>query len=904
MDEKIKNKHKHFSQKRVEGIPDFATKPVRALHAKIAIIYILLGFAWIKFSDAALFAVVSDHELLTSLQTMKGWLFVLFTGFFLFLLLKSSISLIEKTRLSLIQFQSRFQYHLRLEECLARLSSALVAEKDADIVALLGILGQALNTDRAFIILVTEDIQKVICFHEWVSPGNKSLFPLVNNLNKIQKGWWLKEFEKGEPVIFDDFSSLKDLAPSEYQSVKDESGKSMVLVPMIAQNDFLGALGMDVRHETRNWTNEEVRIIRTAAEIFNSYFQHQHARTVLEESEERFRSAFRFTPDCMIITRTRDDRIIEVNQAVYDSFQFKPEEVIGKHSYEMKGWDTREDLDSALKEIMEKGFVKNKRLRFWRRNNELREGMLSSQAIFLNGEHHIISMLHDITDLMKTEEEIQFKSLLLEQVRNAVVALDMEGSVKYSNVFTQTLFGWQEEEIRGTKFFEKILPGNSLDLMEPILRWVNERGYWEGELQAWNRHSESFPAYFHLMLRKNAQGVTTGFLIVVTDISAQKVAEIALRRERDFSRSLIQASPAFFVAIGADGRVLMMNQIMMQSLGYTEEEVIGRDFLTNFVPSDEREKVSAVFKEIINGHQWISIENQVQTKDGRVLVIEWRLRPMLNAKDEVEYFFGLGNDITERKKSEAVRRELEAQLRQQQKLESIGTLASGVAHEINNPINGIMNYAELLIDGTENQESNVFRFSSEILVESERIAEIVRNLLTFARQESKARGPADLHELVDATLTLVRTLMRKDQITLSVDVPENLPPLYCREQQIQQVLMNLLTNSRDSLNMRYQGFNEDKIIRLYAELFKKDDDDWIRISVEDHGMGIDTQIHNRIFDPFFTTKPANQGTGLGLSVSHGIVKDHGGEIRVESETGRFAVFHVELPLNLKEGEEE
>jgi signal transduction histidine kinase len=140
-------------------------------------------------------------------------------------------------------------------------------------------------------------------------------------------------------------------------------------------------------------------------------------------------------------------------------------------------------------------------------------------------------------------------------------------------------------------------------------------------------------------------------------------------------------------------------------------------------------------------------------------------------------------------------------------------------------------------------------------------------------------------------------VLRKDGVRVDVEVPDDLPSIKCRSQQIQQVLLNLLTNARDGLNARYPGYDEDKIVRMSAQEAEHDGRTWIRLAVEDHGTGIPEPILNRVFDPFFTTKPRDQGTGLGLSISYGIVCDHHGTLTVESEPNVRTCFVVELPVD-------
>ncbi|MCE5281312.1 MAG: PAS domain-containing protein [Deltaproteobacteria bacterium] len=313
-----------------------------------------------------------------------------------------------------------------------------------------------------------------------------------------------------------------------------------------------------------------------------------------------------------------------------------------------------------------------------------------------------------------------------------------------------------------------------------------------------------------------------------------------------------------------------------QIVGRTIPEVLGPVFM---------EKIQQRIDRAFSG-QTVRYQEQLDLAGQGPRIVDVTYFPVFDDQGNVEGVVLNARDITETRK-------LEEQLMQSQRIESIGTLAGGVAHEINNPINGIMNYAQLILDSLD-KGNPAGTFAQEILHETQRIAKIVRNLLTFARHEKQSHSPARLSDIVSAVLSLIQTVMRHDQITLEVVIPEDLPKFKCRSQQIQQVLMNLLTNARDSLNERYPGFSPDKKIRLVAELIHKEGRRYIRTTVEDHGVGIPLEIRDRIFDPFFTTKPKETGTGLGLSISYGIVRDHGGELIVESEPGQYARFHMDL----------
>ena len=383
-----------------------------------------------------------------------------------------------------------------------------------------------------------------------------------------------------------------------------------------------------------------------------------------------------------------------------------------------------------------------------------------------------------------------------------------------------------------------------------------------------------------------------GFVVVMfKDVSEEQRMARELRQERDRAQTYLDVVSAIVVAIGRDQRVTLINQRGCELLGCAEEEVVGKNWFDHFIPKRQADGVKQVFGQIMAGNlvPVECYENQVVTCSGEERTIAWH-NTVLRAEDgTITGTLSSGQDIT-------AQRELEAHLRQQQKLESLGTLAGGVAHEINNPINGVMNYAQLILDQLGEGE-HVCEYAGEIIRETERVATIVRNLLTFARQEKQEHSLARVEDIVEGTMSLIRTVIKSDRITLDVEVAQDLPEIRCRSQQIQQVLMNLVTNARDALNERYPGYADDKLLRVTARQLEGAGPSRIRLTVEDHGTGIRPETQERMFDPFFTTKGRTEGTGLGLSISHAIIREHQGELHFETEPGRYTRFYVDLPVD-------
>jgi signal transduction histidine kinase len=370
----------------------------------------------------------------------------------------------------------------------------------------------------------------------------------------------------------------------------------------------------------------------------------------------------------------------------------------------------------------------------------------------------------------------------------------------------------------------------------------------------------------------------------------------ALRRSEGRWRSLVDGAPDLIALLDEHAHVVFINRGRIDEQG-------GADFITAMTERGRASWQAAVEQVLADGlPAELELEIDGLLEPDRGDGTRWfavRIAPIELGTQELGDEPGGGRgrnavvvatDISDHKRAELERAELEAQLRQQQRLESLGTLASGIAHEINNPVQGIMNYAELICASVDERET-VIEFAGEISHEAERVAAIVRNLLAFSRQDrDRSLESTDLRTVVHGTLSLLHAVLRKDHISLDLDVPPL--PLRCRVQQIQQIILNLVTNARDALDQHYDQLDPRRKIQIRGE---SGSEGRVRIIVEDRGPGIPEDVVAHIFDPFFTTKGRDQGTGLGLSVSHGIAKEHGGQIRVETRIGEGSRFIIELP---------
>jgi signal transduction histidine kinase len=250
-------------------------------------------------------------------------------------------------------------------------------------------------------------------------------------------------------------------------------------------------------------------------------------------------------------------------------------------------------------------------------------------------------------------------------------------------------------------------------------------------------------------------------------------------------------------------------------------------------------------------------------------------------------------DLSVRKQLEAEREEMQRQLYQSSKMASIGELSAGVAHEINNPLNGVINFAQLLKDEERPRSEFERQMIDGIIDEGERIAQIVRGLLTFARVDTHELIQVHFADSIKTSIALFGRQFQKDGITVEIDLEPNLPLVRADGSRLRQVVVNLISNAHHALKEKGTESLEPKLFRITARR-AGNRGEIVRVSFYDNGVGIKKEDLGKVFDPFFTTRREAGGTGLGLSVSFGIIRDFGGTISVESEEGKFTRFVIEL----------
>jgi PAS domain S-box-containing protein len=345
-------------------------------------------------------------------------------------------------------------------------------------------------------------------------------------------------------------------------------------------------------------------------------------------------------------------------------------------------------------------------------------------------------------------------------------------------------------------------------------------------------------------------------------------------------------------------RLTEVNNRFCQILGYTQQVIIGRDVREIIRPAGGTD-TTALASLFDGGEQEGEGEFVIATAKGAALPVAVSFNTLSTEKERLIIL--IIRDLSARRRLEAEREQMRHQLYQTSKLASLGELSAGVAHEINNPLNGIINFAQLLKDEEVERADFDRQMIEGIIDEGGRIANIVRGLLTFARHDTHQLAGVSLSEVVQSSLALFGRQFQKDGITVETDVPEDLPRLRADPSRLRQVVVNMTSNAHHSLKAKQA---DGKLFRISARAVEREGRALVRVEFYDNGVGIRPEDLGRVFDPFFTTRRDSGGTGLGLSISFGIIRDHGGTIRAEGAEGRFARFIVELPADesLKRGE--
>jgi len=425
-------------------------------------------------------------------------------------------------------------------------------------------------------------------------------------------------------------------------------------------------------------------------------------------------------------------------------------------------------------------------------------------------------------------------------------------------------------EIKASPLYNQ--DGESLGIVESF-RDITDRKQYATILQ--NGHKE-----LERRVASRTTELTQSNKNLANQLIKQTKADNIIRAQRDKFQCMLAAIKQGMHIVNNEYEIEFQNKVMIDACGETVSNKCYQVYLGQDSPCSDCLLDKAIETNTVQRAEEILINDRFYSRS---------YSPFTDT-DRKKKCLILFNDITEEKAYQAKKIHTS-------QLASIGELSAGVAHEINNPINGIINYAQILLDDPEADDTSFLL--GRIIKESKRIAKIVSSLLTFARQDGddeEAFRRTNVKEVLDNSLTLIRHQLKKDGIDIQINLQANDPQVWVHPQQMEQVIINILSNARHALNEKYPGHDEGKRLEIHCLNVIEDDTPYIRLSFKDFGGGIPKEIIDNVCTPFFSTKKEGEGTGLGLSISQGFIKKFNGFLRITSEPGVYTEIAIDLPV--------
>ncbi len=482
-------------------------------------------------------------------------------------------------------------------------------------------------------------------------------------------------------------------------------------------------------------------------------------------------------------------------------------------------------------------------------------------------------------------QRLKFSDAAFRSIRESVIAVDADQTIIHWNEASESIYGVDAADAIGSRYSDVVetvetFPSQTMVLLERL----EQTGYVHSEVMHRTKRAEVWvDVSVHEM--NDETGRRSGFIALATDITDRKQAEEALLDSEERYSSLVNNVKLgiFRSTPGVDGKFLEVNPAMEEITGYSRKELLEMNVADLYADPNRRQDV---VEEAVATEGKVSTELALRKKDGSEIVVSDTKYAVRDGAGRIVCFDGVLEDITERRLAENQRKDLEQRAQLSSRLASIGEMASGIAHEINNPVASIVGFADLLLEG--DIPDDVRQDIGVIHAEAERVAGIVRKLLTFSRRSEPERELVNLNEIVNTTLDIRAYEIGTSNIGVVTSLDPELPLTMADGSQLQQVFLNLIINAE--MAMKEQGGRGRLRIKTGTE------GEMLRAVFSDNGPGIAAENRDKIFDPFFTTRKKGKGTGLGLSVCHGIISEHGGRIHATSTGGKGATFVVELPI--------
>jgi len=623
----------------------------------------------------------------------------------------------------------------------------------------------------------------------------------------------------------------------------------------------------------RDETEQPVEIVGVVRDIT----ERKHAEEELKKSEERYRQLAENAGEAILVVQ--DGMIRFSNPKGAELSGYSIEELTYNPFVEfIYPDDSAMVADHYLRRLEGDTLPQTYDCRVTRKDGAIRRAELNTVLISWDNRPAVLCFMSDITDRKKAEEELIIKDTALASSVNAVAMADMEGNLTYVNNAFLNWWGYKDKkQVLGkpsTGFWQVV------DAAEEVQKAVQKEGGWTGELSAKRKDGTFFDVQLSSSLVKNKTGKLICMMASFVDITERKRTEEALRQSEENYRALFDSAVIGTIVLDAETmKVLIANQAAAKIFGFSSvEEALESDPFDFILPEDKERVSELAEKALFEQNAQLTYDLRILTKDGRKIWIsatgakivhQGRLAGLISF-----------TDITEKKQQNE-------KFMLADRLASIGELAAGAAHELNNPLTSVIGFSQLLME--KDIPDDIREYLEIIYSEAQRAAGVTKNLLAFARKHRPVKQLIQINSIIEDVLKL-RTYEHKIKgIEVEKQLASDLPESMVDHFQLQQVFFNIVINA--------EYFMTEAHDRGTLTITTENHNSTMRISFADDGPGIPLENLSQIFNPFFTTKQTGKGTGLGLSICHGVVSEHGGQIYAKSQPGEGTTIFVELPIN-------
>lgn len=589
-----------------------------------------------------------------------------------------------------------------------------------------------------------------------------------------------------------------------------------------------------------------------------------------------------------------------VNKTYRDYWKKGSDEIVGMSIDDLVGTDAADTIRPYLKKALEGETVGYEKTLVLPTGERHFHANYIPRYDAMGNITGVLAVVHDITerkqkelDLQKYKEQTQLLVQAIESCQVGISLADPHSEnmpLTFVNKAFEDITGYSREEVLGQNCRFLQGPKTTADSVEGMRDAIAERRSINMELLNYRKNGTTFWNNINLSPVYGEDGALKAYVGTQNDITALKEAEGKIRQERDFTRHLIEFSPSPVVGLDANGNTNFVNQAALNVIKYKADEVIGKNWWKEFYPKDDGqvEKLFTAFEK--NEGQVKDHEMTLTDKLGEEHLIAWTSINQLDEDGNLVQIVGAGTDLT--KERERAKTEQE-----RHKLESLGTMAGGIAHEINNALSPILLLSEEHLRKNQNADEDTRADLETVIDYALHARSIVEDVLLYSRQTSRDMSAYPIEDLCEQSMRFSRDLLPAT-IQVDEDMQQELRgrSIVVNSTGFVQIMSNLLNNASHA--MKGEGIIRVNIYpeRRADENTVLESDEYLRIDVIDTGHGIaESQIGN-IFDPFFTTKREGEGSGLGLSVVYGMMKEWGGEITVVSEEDRGATFSLMFPL--------